>query len=156
MGVYQWKSGSRVKGDAQAIGEELASIDKLTPESVVKKARSKRSAMHECFTWDDDKAAHQWRLQEARHVVNAIVVVAEADEQIEARVYESVVINDERQYVPRDVWAYDEGLRNQVFGQINAGIAELLHKSEVYCYLDEKRFGKLQQHLNLAKEAVTA
>ena len=34
----------------------------LLPMDVVERAKSPNSALHHCFTWDDNEAAHQHRL----------------------------------------------------------------------------------------------
>ena len=56
--------------------EELAAKHggKLTPEAVVKQARSAKSALHDMFTWDDSEAAEQFRLLEARSLIRRVVV----------------------------------------------------------------------------------
>lgn len=156
MGVYGWKEGARLRGNAQKIGEELKKIKVLTPENVVKKACNPDSELHKAFTWDDTAAAHQWRLQEARVVVNSIITIVdpESTEPITYRTYESVVVDKHRQYVPMSVWANDDNMREQVFGQIDQGIVELQRKAEVYRYLDEDRMGTLKDRLKHAREAM--
>ena len=158
MGVYVWKDTARFKGDVQRIGEELESIPVITPEAVVKKAQSKRSALHNCFTWDNEEAAGQWRMQEARMLINAIVTVEdpESTEPMTYPTYESVVINEQRQYVRRDVWSSDAELKAQIYAQIGGGISALQNKAATYRYLDKEGMDALQERLAFAKEAVTA
>jgi hypothetical protein len=45
---------------------------RLTPEMVVEAARDPAHPLHERFTWDDAKAGHAHRLNEARHVIRNI------------------------------------------------------------------------------------
>jgi len=45
----------------------------LLPRVVVDAARDEESPLHHSFTWDDGKAAEQWRLQQARQIINAVV-----------------------------------------------------------------------------------
>ena len=64
--------------DAQEIGEELEKIktkENLTPISVVERAKNKKSILHKLFEWDDSEAAEQYRLQQARNIVNHVVEV---------------------------------------------------------------------------------
>lgn len=153
--VYKWKNGSRISADATLIGKELDKIKVRTPEAIVQAAKDKKKELHKCFTWDESAAAHQWRLQEARQVVNSIIIVEEREpETVEYRAYESVVINDRRQYVAKEVWQNDDDLRLQVFNSINIGIAELQRKATTYRHLDEERMDKLQLKLGDAKEAI--
>ena len=79
--VYQWKPDSRHSSvPAQVVGEELDKISsrdgKIEASVVVKEAKPKRSALHPLFEWDDKKAAHQHRLEQARSVVRSVVVNA--------------------------------------------------------------------------------
>lgn len=79
---YQWKTGCRVSGDAQVIGERLETISirnggALTPASVVEDAESDDSPLHECFEWDDTRAAGLYRDEQARHLIRHIVLVPE-------------------------------------------------------------------------------
>ena len=47
----------------------------LKPESVVEHASNPESALHGQFTWDDDKAAQEYRLWQARKLINVCVTV---------------------------------------------------------------------------------
>lgn len=46
----------------------------LTPDDVVKDARSASSPLHSHFTWDDSEAAHQFRLEQARTLIRNVRV----------------------------------------------------------------------------------
>jgi len=79
--IYEFKSGSHLRGDAQAVGERLEQIRQrrtgLTPEAVVKDARSEASVLHALFEWDDAKAANRYRLDQAGHIIRCITVQVE-------------------------------------------------------------------------------
>lgn len=47
---------------------------KLTAEMVVEEAKNKASPLHDEFTWDNLKAAHQHRLDQARQLIRAVKV----------------------------------------------------------------------------------
>lgn len=47
----------------------------LQPESVVEYAKSPKTALHGKFTWDDNQAAHQYRLWQARELIAVAVLV---------------------------------------------------------------------------------
>lgn len=79
---YEFKPGRRISGDAQKIGEELAGLFAASdgnrdPEDVIEFARDSSREVHKAFTWDDAKAGHQWRLQEARQLIRAVVTVVD-------------------------------------------------------------------------------
>lgn len=87
MIVYAWRNDSRKPGDAQQVGEQLASLRRksregLHPEAVVVAAR-KDKVLRPYFTWDDTDAADRWRVHQARGLIGAIVVVQEVLGNIE-------------------------------------------------------------------------
>lgn len=58
----------------QAIRERLDALTRgnngvITPELVIKDARNPKSPLHTEFTWDDKSAAHQYRIDQARRVI---------------------------------------------------------------------------------------
>lgn len=65
----------------------------LRPEDVVKEAESSRSPLHTCFDWDDNTAAHSYRLYQARNLIRVVVSVIPQTNQFE-RVW--VNLKDER------------------------------------------------------------
>ena len=70
-----------MKRDHVSIKAELARLTEdgvIKPVDVVEAARDKKSALHECFTWDDGEAAHQYRLVEARNLLRVYVVQEES------------------------------------------------------------------------------
>lgn len=58
------------------IEKELRRIQKkhgaLTPAVVVEESRPETAVLHHRFTWDDDQAAHQFRLWQARQVIQVV------------------------------------------------------------------------------------
>lgn len=49
----------------------------LKPEAVVEEARPKSSPLHKRFTWDNSKAAHEYRLWQARQLIRVVVETIE-------------------------------------------------------------------------------
>lgn len=47
----------------------------LQPETVVQEARSKSSPLHDRFCWDDTQAAREYRIWQARQLINICVEV---------------------------------------------------------------------------------
>lgn len=65
--------------ERKVVAQRLAKIaeaggGEITPEDVVRDARSAKSPLHQFFEWDDSTAAHRWRLVIARQVLRLIVV----------------------------------------------------------------------------------
>lgn len=65
--------------DAVEAANELESIEKrdgnIHPEAVVRAARSRSNPLHPQFNWDNESAAHEHRLTEARALVRNLVFV---------------------------------------------------------------------------------
>lgn len=45
----------------------------LSPDAVVKAARNEKNPLHSCFEWNQDKAAHEHRLHQARKIIKFVV-----------------------------------------------------------------------------------
>lgn len=84
MEGYKWKLEGLGKGvDVALVVEELTRLQEvnriLTPEVVVRAAEDNNSILHKLFEWDDNKAAYNWRLQQARTILNNIEVTIITD-----------------------------------------------------------------------------
>ncbi len=47
----------------------------LKPEQVVEYARNPKTALHSAFEWDDGKAAHEYRLWQAQHLIAEVEII---------------------------------------------------------------------------------
>lgn len=77
----------------QAVQKELKRLTKdgvIQPADVVKAASNPKSAMHHLFTWDDSKAAHEYRLYQARQILRTYVVVEDAPTKTTVRAFVSL------------------------------------------------------------------
>lgn len=62
----------------------------LSPEDVVNEAKT-NSILHDYFDWDDKKASHEWRLEQARKLIRVCVQMIETSAgKIPLRVYVSL------------------------------------------------------------------
>jgi flagellar basal body rod protein FlgC len=66
------KQKAAVKAELEKLTKKGRGV--LTPRAVVEAARNPESALHDRFTWDDDKAADQWRLEQARQLIRSVTV----------------------------------------------------------------------------------
>ena len=48
--------------------------DNVKPAEIVEAAKDEESELHKCFEWDDTKAAHKYRLTQARTLVLNLVI----------------------------------------------------------------------------------
>lgn len=81
-----------MKRDHDAIRAELERLKSdgvIKPVDVVEAARDVESPLHDCFTWDDGEAAHQFRLLEARNMLR-VYVVTEASAPANVRAFVSL------------------------------------------------------------------
>lgn len=58
----------------------------ITPAIVLAEAKRKSSPLHTHFTWDDTQAAHQWRLEQAAHMIRKVRVTVEVSPEVTVRV----------------------------------------------------------------------
>jgi len=81
MKEYFARKGSPFrKGEAQKFGERLEYLSsknkgKITPDVIVQDAKQKESVFHNYFEWNNSEASRQYRLQQARNLINHIVEV---------------------------------------------------------------------------------
>lgn len=96
MITYQFAQGSRLSGDAQKVGRALARLSGGDAEAVVTAAAKPRSPLHSYFEWDDIQAARQYRLDQARHLIRAVIIVQRDGDRAErvARAFEWVHMED--------------------------------------------------------------
>ena len=87
MNVYGWKIGSRIAVNAQQAGELFEQLETVTPESVLEAAKSEDSPIHSAFEWNDTRAAEQYRISQARHLINCLTVTVVESEKEPIRAY---------------------------------------------------------------------
>lgn len=87
---FEFAEGARFQPgaskDAKFVGEHIEMLRKkfkgeLTPEDILNDARHNNSPLHSFFEWDDSAAAEQFRLQQARGLIRAVVAVYVSDER---------------------------------------------------------------------------
>ena len=85
--VYQWKSGSHLRTNAQIAGEQCAALEaegRLTASELVEVNRPKDAPLHGVFEWRDKVAGSLWREHQARHIINSLEVVRVEQEPVRA------------------------------------------------------------------------
>lgn len=100
MAAYEWKAASRIKADAQAAGrlfEELAQTESgLTAETLLEANKPESAPLHDDYEWDDQQAAHEWRLQQSRHFIGSLLIVSEETDESRQEPVRAFQIADER------------------------------------------------------------
>lgn len=93
---YAWKIPSFAKNiDIDLAMEEMERIESLygslTPQNILDASRPKKALFHKLFQWDDTLAAENYRLQQARTILNNIEVTVVSDGSLkQINVYEVV------------------------------------------------------------------
>lgn len=92
----------------------------LTPEIIIDAAKDKRSKLHPFFEWNNAKAAHQWRLEQASMYLRKIKVTVERDgsDPVSARAFICIRRADDEtdrgEYHPIERVLNDEEMCNQM------------------------------------------
>jgi len=86
MEGYNWKmKGLAKRVNPSDAAKELQRIQNIygsiTPEILVNEAKKRKSPLHPIFEWDDTKAAENYRLQQARILLNNIQVTIVTDNE---------------------------------------------------------------------------
>lgn len=170
---FSWRPGARFKADADKVGLELEAIrkkhnGKLKPANIVKRAKIKNSAMHCVFIWDDEQAAEEYRIHQARRLVSCLRVDVEFMENpvqdISQNVRAFVNVTDadgDRFYTSTDVALQDVDLKLQVLNaarrKVASAVADLrsLEQCADAIELLESALGILDTRI-LEREVVTA
>lgn len=88
---------------------------RLFPRDVVDAARSETSPLHNSFEWDDNAAAEQWRIEQARRLIRVSVTILDGkNEPVRAFVSLSTDREDRGGYLPVDVVISSKNLREQM------------------------------------------
>ncbi len=109
----------------------------LHPEDVIERAKDKENVLYKYFDWDDNQAAHKYRLEQARHLIRVSVRMLVTDEEpIMIRAF--VNLSDERHKdggyrSTTDVMA-DRLMRERL---LNQAYRELLSLKKKYAELEE-------------------
>jgi hypothetical protein len=159
---YSWKPGFGFyrNRDAQKIGEELEEIEALKPENAVRYAEQhKGSELYKCLEWDNKKCGEAWRREQARKIIQHIVVVEtvreeEGDKQIKIRAFENVNDDDDGSiYLPTRKALDDPEYRECILESIRRGIRELSEKGKNYAAIISNHEG-YQKGLDGAMKAL--
>jgi hypothetical protein len=97
--VYQLKAGSRIKTAAEVVGKECERLERegrLTAKELVNESRPKDAPLHNEFEWRDKVAGELWREQQARHIINSVVVINECKEP--QRVFFNIEVKEQEYY----------------------------------------------------------
>lgn len=124
--IYQW-GAIKYKVDAQVAGEEvarIASVKPLTAEAIVDESKAEDAPLNPIFEWDNEKASHEWRKQQARVMLGNLVTVQIDDTSVEATRAFINVSRSDGEYVGMDIVvrtpSLSENMVRQAIADLNA------------------------------------
>lgn len=137
--------------DLEDVAKELKDIQNnegLNAQNVLERAKNKSNLLHKFFTWDDTKAAENWRRWQARYIISSVRIVisgspVQAFESIKVNVTDdNNLVRKERRYVDIITIKSNKEYENQV---LNNALKEIKHWQDKY---------KKLQRLNPVFEAI--
>lgn len=154
MSKYEWKIKSLARGiNPDLAVAELERIENvygsLTPEIILNASEPVDAILHDLFEWNDSRAAHNYRLQQARTILNNIEVKIISDGGAKnIPVYEVVTVSDERRY------KHIQTLTLPEVAEVKAAtVKELTRIKEKLSFY--KDFNRTIEHLDSAIDTIT-
>ena len=124
------KVPGKIQAELLRLARENAGF--LTAETVVAEASEKDSPLHNSFTWDNTKAAHNWRLEQARGLIQVCVTYKEVNgKNKKFRVFVSLTPDREEEgggYRLFDVVVSKETTRAQMLADAKAEMQTFIEK----------------------------
>lgn len=139
---YKWNMKGLAKGvDPSLAANELRRIQnvygRITPEIIVNESEDPQSLLHPIFEWDNKKAAFNYRLQQARVLLNNIKIAVITDgESKEISVFE--VTSLQEGYKSIDTFSPDD--IDYIKSMISQQLTYLKDKLKTYKEFDKVRF----------------
>ena len=141
--VYGWKEHTYLGVAAQVAGERVEALRRerggwISPHDLVEDARPADAPLHPAFEWDDAKAAERYRVEQARTLLQRLVVVRDDGEQVQAVVSLHRARDDwgwthrEASYTGFDVIAADPDLTDELLEQARADIDAFVARYEQF------------------------
>lgn len=151
MSEFNWIMKGLAKGiKPEDAANELSRIQnvygKITPEVIVREASDKSSPLHSYFEWDDEKAGHRWRVQQARILLNNIQVKVVSDGE-ERRISVFEVTSTSEGYKSIDTFTREDV--EYVKSDIRTRLKALNEKMKSY-----NQFDRVREHVTAAIEAI--
>ena len=76
----KWKAGAQFNVKAQVAADTIRRLQRslgtetVTAKDLLDASRDDNAPLHSCFEWDDSIAAEQYRLWQARHLINSLEI----------------------------------------------------------------------------------
>ena len=172
--VYVASKGAPFKSEnCQAYGEYLSEIQKkegiITPVIIVKKAKAKKSVLHNYFEWDNSIAGQKYRIHQARSLINHIEVkiIRENKPDEKIKMFHNIKVvpeSKDRGYVSLQAVLDSPDYHNQVIAQALLEVTSWHHRYKQYLELspifnaieDVKNILKVEKDITQNQKVVAA
>ena len=88
------------KGDAQKCYDECQTLNEVTPENVLEKAKNADTELHKCFEWDNSVAGEKYRLMQAREIIRHFVIVTPEEKEDAPKIRSYQISTTTNKYEP--------------------------------------------------------
>lgn len=138
MSAYQWKSGSRIKGDAQKAGELFEKLSQteqgLTARTLLDANKPKNAPLHNDYEWNDEIAAEEWRLHQSRHFLNSLTITMITEKNEQTLVRAVFITTEKSKYEPITAIIQDK-----------SKYSELLETAKQELYAFQRKYANLKE-----------
>ena len=139
MKNYAYKWTKQYSVPAQVAGEIIQRLPVRSAEALLTVAKARDNPLHSQFEWEDSRAGQQYRLLQARTMINSLHV-----EVVDSK------------NVPRHVEAFVHTVdRSDLYVPTLEASSEELGKAEKACWLQMKAFRARWKGLEFAREFVS-
>lgn len=134
--MYQWRAGSRHKVNADVAGalcERLEDEGRLTPRELLFEATPMNSPLHDEFEWDNNRAATEYRIYQARNIINSLTINISSEQKEPVRAFFNIT-KPNASYTSTKIIIQDQDSRQRL---LNQALSELLEFQRKYQTLQE-------------------
>lgn len=132
---FEFADGARFQAgqhpEAAIVGQHIEMLrqrckGELTPEDILDDAKNDNSPLHSFFEWSDSEAAKQYRLQQARGLIRAVVAIYVSDDKpaVRQRAYVNIKAAGEPQHYREITHAMSQTKTRDIV--LNKAMAELI------------------------------
>lgn len=138
-----------------------ANDGRLTPDNVVDAAQDEASPLHQCFEWDNDAAAHMFRVEQARHLIRSVrvdVTTSHHTVRVPAFVHDPECERGEQGYVSiRQLSSDEDKSREVVIAEFSRAASALRRARAVAMALGiEEQIDDISEQMKRVVESVQA
>lgn len=138
-----------------------ANAGRLTPDNVVDAAQDEASPLHQCFEWDNDAAAHMFRVEQARHLIRSVrvdVTTSHHTVRVPAFVHDPECERGEQGYVSiRQLSSDEDKSREVVIAEFSRAASALRRARSVAMALGiEEQIDDISEQMKRVVESVQA